>query len=174
MAGVRPLSGAGRGLLVVGAAVLLASMLLPQLTWFTLSGGGAELPLGTFTAYESTQTLQALAKEPYAWIGFASWIGFAWMFVSATAAIAIAGIGERTRRFGISGIVILLVYAGLLYFTAYQLSLPLSGENAAVSIGYGFVAAVVACVLIEIGSRWPSRVPMRAEAEAVAFREGEL
>jgi hypothetical protein len=173
VAGVRALSGGGRGLLVVGAAALLASLLLPQLTWFSLSGARPELPTGTYTGIQSTRTLQALAEGPYAWIGFASWIGFAWLFVCATAAIAIAGIGERTRRFGVSGILILLVYAGLLYFTAYRLNLPISGENAAVSIGYGFVAAVVGCALIEAGSRWPSRVPLRAELPAIALREEE-
>jgi hypothetical protein len=102
-----------------------------------------------------------LANGPYAWIAFG------WLILCAAAAIAIGGSGERTRNFGTSGILVLLLYAGLLYLAAYQYNQQAAGGNAVISVGYGFVVAVVACILIEAGARLPSAVPIRRHVPAV-------
>jgi hypothetical protein len=113
------ISGTGRGLLVLGAALLLTSLLgsvlfpsLPLSAWFTISGTRSELPAGSYTGIQATQLLNTLANGPYAWIAFG------WLLVCAAAAIAISGIGERTRNFGTSGILVLLLYAGILFLAA--------------------------------------------------------
>ena len=167
MVGFRRISGAGRGLLVLGAALLLMSLfgsvLLPSLPlsgWFTISGTRAELPAGPYTAIHATQLLNNLANGPYAWIAFG------WLLVCAAAALAISGIGERTRNFGTSGILVLLLYAAILFVAAYQYNQAAPGGDAAISIGYGFVVAVIACILIEAGARLPSTVPSRRRVTA--------
>jgi hypothetical protein len=164
MVGVRRISGAGRGLLVLGAALLLVNFfgsilltMLPSLPWFTISGNRPELPVGSYDAIQSTQLLNRIFNGSFAWFAFG------WLLVVTVAGFAIAGIGERIRHFGTSGIlVLLLVYGGTLFLAAYQYNQQAPGGNAAISIGYGFVLAVVACALIEAGARWPSPVPMRA------------
>lgn len=165
-------SGGGRALLVTGSAVLLASLLLPlpPLTWFTLSGATRELPVGTYTGVQITGLLASLVEGPFALIGVLAWAGLALLFVSATAAIAVAGMARGTRHIGTLGLLILLLYAGVLYLTAYRLNLPLIGSDAAVSIGYGFVAAVLGCALIEAGGRLPRAVPMRRPVPSASYR----
>jgi len=171
MVGVRRLSGAGRGLLVLGAALLLVNFFgiallpsLPSLPWFTVSGNRPELPVGSYDALQATQLLNQLANGPYAWLAFGL------LLVVAMAGIAIAGIGERTRHFGTAGILVLLIYAAVLYLAAYQYNQQAAGSNAAITIGYGFVLAVIACALIEAGARWPSPVPMRARVPTAVRR----
>jgi hypothetical protein len=168
MVGFRKISGAGRGLLVLGSALLLTSLFgsilvpsLPGSTWFTISGTRRELAAGSYSGIQITQLLNTIANGPYAWIGFA------WLLVCAAAAIAISGIGERTRNFGTSGIVVLLLYAAILFVAAYQYNQQAPGGDAAVSIGYGFVLAVIACALIEAGARLRSAVPARRRVPAV-------
>lgn len=172
VAGVRAISGTGRGLLLVGAAVLLTSLLLPSLTWFTLSSARSELPTGTYTSFQTTELVRSLAGEPVPLLGYVAWIGYAWLFVCAAAAIAASGIGERIRRFGASGILVLLLFAGLLFLTAYQLNEPLAGDNAAVTLGYGFVAAVAGAALVEAGGRLPSAMPTKRGVPAAAMGKG--
>src|SRR2546427_256230 len=117
---MRRISGAGRGLLVLGAALLLVSLfgnlVFPStyVTWFTLSGNQPQLPAGAYTGIQVTELLNTLVSGPYLWIAFGS------LLVSAAAAIAIGGIGERTRHFGTFGVLVLLLYAGLLYVAADQ------------------------------------------------------
>ena len=171
MVGARRLSGAGRGLLVLGAALLLVNFFgiallpsLPSLPWFTVSGNRPELPVGSYDALQTTQLLNQLANGPYAWLAFGL------LLVVAMAGIAIAGIGERTRHFGTAGILVLLIYAAVLYLAAYQYNQQAAGSNAAITIGYGFVLAVIACALIEAGARWPSPVPMRARVPTAVRR----
>ena len=171
MVGVRRLSGAGRGLLVLGAALLLVNFFgiallpsLPSLPWFTVSGNRPELPVGSYDALQTTQLLNQLANGRYAWLAFGL------LLVVAMAGIAIAGIGERTRHFGTAGILVLLIYAAVLYLAAYQYNQQAAGSNAAITIGYGFVLAVIACALIEAGARWPSPVPMRARVPTAVRR----
>jgi hypothetical protein len=169
MAGVRGISGAGRGLLLVGAAGLLASLLLPQLTWFTISGTKPGLPSGTYTGFQTTELLRSLVAGEYAWIGYVAWAAFGLLLVAVTAALAVAGMGRRTRFVGAGGLLLLLIQGAVLYFTAYGLNLPPSDTPAVLSVGYGFVAAVVGSALIEAGGRLPSRVPMMAAAPAATF-----
>ena len=171
MVGARRLSGAGRGLLVLGAALLLVNFFgiallpsLPSLPWFAVSGNRPELPVGSYNALQTTQLVNQLANGPYAWLAFGL------LLVVAMAGIAIAGIGERTRHFGTAGILVLLIYAAVLYLAAYQYNQQAAGSNAAITIGYGFVLAVIACALIEAGARWPSPVPMRARVPTAVRR----
>src|SRR5438034_10915609 len=120
---MRRISGAGRGLLVLGAALLLVSLfgslVLPStfpstyVTWFTLSGNQPQLPAGSYTGIQVTELMNTLVSGPYLWISFGS------LLVSAAAAIAIGGFGERTRRVRTFGVLILLLYAGLLSVCAY-------------------------------------------------------
>jgi hypothetical protein len=159
MNGVRSISGAGRGLLVVGAAGLLASLVLPYLTWFTISGTKPELPAGTYTGFQITELLTSLAPGSYSWVGYAAWGAFGLLLVAVTAALAVAGMGRRTRNVGTSALLLLLLQGAALYYTAYGLALPPSDTPAILSVGYGFVAAVVGAALIEAGGRIPSRVP---------------
>jgi len=167
MIGVKRISGAGRGLLALGAALLLVSLfgslVFPStyFTWFTISGSRPELPAGPYTGIQTTGLLNTLVSGPYLWIAFGM------LLVCVAAAIAIAGIGERTRHFGTFGILLLLLYAGLLYVAANQYNQQSPGGNAAISIGYGFVATVAACVLIEAGARLPKAVSIRPRAPAV-------
>src|SRR5438552_17707708 len=86
------------------------------------------------------------------------------------AGIAIAGIGERTRHFGTAGILVLLIYAAVLYLAAYQYNQQAAGSNAAITIGYGFVLAVIACALIEAGARSRRPVPLRARVTSAVRR----
>src|SRR5467141_215062 len=169
MLGSRRLSGLGRGLLAVGAGGLLVSLFgnlffpsVSYFSWFTISGTRPELPAGSYTAIQATDLLNALANGPY------MWIAFGWLLACAGAAIAIAGIGQKTRNFGLSGILVLLLYAALLFVGAYQYNQLAPGGDAAISIGYGLVAAVASCAVIEAGARLPSAVPTRARVPAVA------
>lgn len=171
MAGVGVVSGGGRTLLVVGAAVLLVSLLFTPLTWFTFSGVSPDLPAGSYTSFQITQLLTSLVEGPWAPVGLLSFGMFGLLLASATGAIAAAGMGRRTRNVGSLGIVISLLYAGLLYLTAYQQNLTLFGEGTAISIGYGFVAAVAGSALIEAGGRWPRAVPMRGPLPSVDYRK---
>jgi len=171
MVSARRLSGAGRGLLVLGAALLLVNFFgiallpsLPSLPWFAVSGNRPELPVGSYNALQTTQLVNQLVNGPYAWLAFGL------LLVVAMAGIAIAGIGERTRHFGTAGILVLLIYAAVLYLAAYQYNQQAAGSNAAITIGYGFVLAVIACALIEAGARWPSPVPMRARVPTAVRR----
>src|SRR5207244_11393007 len=119
---MRRISGAGRGLLVLGAALLLVSLfgslVLPStfpstyVAWFTLSGNQPQLPAGAYTGIQVTELLNTLVSGPYLWIAFGC------LLVSAAAAIAIGGIGQRTRHFGTFGVPILLLYAGRLSVAA--------------------------------------------------------
>ena len=131
-------------------------------TWFTLSGNQPALPAGSYTGIQATELLNTLVSGPYLWIAFGS------ILVCVAAAIAIAGIGERTRHFGTFGIIVLLLYAALLYIAAYQYNQQAPAGDAAISIGYGLIVAVVACVLIEAGARLPSAVPTRPRVPAMA------
>ncbi|HYY47725.1 MAG TPA: hypothetical protein VFA17_03485 [Thermoplasmata archaeon] len=171
MAGVRGVSGAGRGLLVVGAAALLASLLVPSLTWFTVSGTKTELPAGTYTGIQTAQLLSGLAPAPYTLFGYLAWAAYALLFVAVTAALAVAGMGRRTRNVGTASILLLLLEGALLYVTAYGLSLPASGAPAVLSVGYGFVAAVAGAALIEAGGRIPGRVPMAVGMPATTMNQ---
>src|SRR5437879_11457963 len=158
---MRRCSGAGRGLLVLGAALLLVSLfgnlVFPStyVAWFTLSGNQPQLPAGAYTGIQVTELLNTLVSGPYLWIAFGC------LLVSAAAAIAIGGIGERTRHFGTFAVLILLLYAGLLYVAAYQYNQPAPGGNAAISIGYGFLTAMARGVLIEAGRGPPTGGPAR-------------
>src|SRR2546423_1303 len=118
-------------------------------TWFTLSGNQPALPAGSYTGIQATDLLNTLVSGPYLWIAFGS------LLVCVAAAIAIAGFGERTRHFGTFGIIVLLLYAALLYIAAYQYNQQAPAGDGAISIGYGLIVAVVACVLIEAGARLP-------------------
>ena len=85
---MRRISGAGRGLLVLGAALLLVSLfgnlVFPStyVAWFTLSGNQPQLPAGAYTGIQVTELLNTLVSGPYLWIAFGS------LLVSAAAAIA--------------------------------------------------------------------------------------
>jgi hypothetical protein len=169
MAGVRGISGAGRGVLLVGAAGLLASLLVPQLNWFTISGTKPELPAGTYAGFDFAQLLRSLVPAEYAWVGYAAWAAFGLLLVAVTAAIAVAGMGRRTRFVGAGALLLLLIQGALLYLKAYGLGLPPSDTPAILSVGYGFVAAVVGSALIEAGGRLPSRVPTMVPVPAATF-----
>ncbi len=166
---MRRISGAGRGLLVLGAALLLVSLfgnlvfpsMMTYFTWFTLSGNQPALPAGPYTGVQATDLLNTLVSGPYLWIAFGS------LLVCVAAAIAIGGIGERTRHFGTFGVLVLLLYAGLLYVAAYQYNQQAPGGDAAIAIGYGFLTAMAACVLIEAGARLTSAVPVRSRVPTV-------
>jgi hypothetical protein len=167
MIGVRRISGAGRGLLVVGAGLLLLSLFgalfFPSMgvfNWFTISGNRPELLAGSYTGIQVTELLNTLANGPYLWIAFA------WLLVCAGTAIAIAGIGQKTPHFGTTGVVVLLLYAALLFLVAYKYNQQSPSTTAAISIGYGFVMSVAAAILIEAGARLPAPVPTRARVPA--------
>ena len=166
MVGVKKISAAARGLLVIGAIVLLISLFL--VPWFTVAGSRPELPAGSYDGVGSTELLNSLAKGPYAWIALA------WLFVSAIVAIAVAAMRRRTHNFGTSGILVLILYAILLFVAANLVNQQASGANASISFGYGFVAAVAGSALIEAGSRLPSPVPMKPAIPASEAGQGKL
>src|SRR2546430_5879978 len=91
---------------------------------------------GIVHRHQATELLNTLVSGPYLWIAFGS------ILVCVAAAIAIAGIGERTRHFGTFGIIVLLLYAALLYIAAYQYNQQAAAGDAAISIGYGLIVAV--------------------------------
>src|SRR2546427_18981 len=132
-------SRAGRALLVLGAALLLVSLfgnlVFPStyVTWFTLSGNQPQLPAGAYTGIQVTELLNTLVSGPSLWIAFGC------LLVSAAAAIAIGGIGERTRPFGTFGVLVLLLYAGLLYVAADQYNQHAPAGKATVAIGDRFL-----------------------------------
>ncbi len=111
---MRRISGAGRGLLVLGAALLLVSLfgnlVFPStyVAWFTLSGNQPQLPAGAYTGIQVTELLNTLVSGPYLWIAFGC------LLVSAA-----------------------------------------------------FLTAMAACVLIEVGARLPSAVPVRSRVTTV-------
>src|SRR5437016_6148981 len=69
---MRRISGAGRGLLVLGAALLLVSLfgnlVFPStyVAWFTLSGNQPQLPAGAYTGIQVTELLNTLVSGPFA------------------------------------------------------------------------------------------------------------
>src|SRR5207302_917249 len=77
-------------------------------------------------------------------------------------------LGAALLLVSLFGVLILLLYAGLLYVAAYQFNQQAPGGDAAISIGYGFLTAMAACVLIEAGARLPSAVPVRPRVPAVS------
>jgi hypothetical protein len=167
--GMRKLSGGGRGLLVLGAALVLVSVLgyafyqsSTFFTWFTISGNRTNLPAGSYNGIETTQLLNNVLTVPIAWLALA------WLFVCATAAIAVAGMGRPTHNFGLSALLILLLYVALLFLDANVLNQQTSAGTASISLGYGFVVAAIACILIEAGGRLPSAVPTRRRVPTMA------
>lgn len=163
MVGARKISAAGRGLLVLGAAVLLISLVpLPwfNVPWFTVAGTRPEFPEGTYNGFQSTELLNSLANGPYAFVAYA------WLFVCAIVAIAVAATGRPTHNVGTSGILVLLLYAILLIVGANLFNQQGTPSDAAVSFAYGFVAAVAGPILIEAGGRLPSPVPTKPRVPA--------
>ncbi|TLZ44354.1 MAG: hypothetical protein E6K19_04715 [Methanobacteriota archaeon] len=110
-----------------------------------------------------------MVPAEYAWAGYAAWAAFGLLLVAVTAAIAVAGMGRRTRFVGAGALLLLLIEGVVLYLKAYGLGLPPSDTPAVLSVGYGFVAAVVGSALIEAGGRLPSRVPTMMPAPAATF-----
>src|SRR5947207_13665238 len=92
---MRRISGAGRGLLVLGAELLLVSLfgslVLPStflstyVTWFTLSGNQPQLPAGSYTDLHVTQLMYTLVPATSLSTALRSHL------VSASAAIPMRG-----------------------------------------------------------------------------------
>jgi|SRR3990170_2313302 len=162
MVETRNVSPLARVLLVLGAAILLLSLFLP---WFTVAGEEPQLPAGTYTGVGSTDLLNSLGRGPYAWIAFA------WLLVCSIVAIAVAALGRRAHHFGTSGILVLVLYAILLFVAANLVNQQASASSAGVSIVYGFVVAVAGSALIEAGSRFPRPVPKKRGVPAEEARK---
>ncbi len=150
---------AGRVLLAVGGALLLIGLFLP---WFDLGGNAAQLPAGAYTGVTTTTLLNDLAKGPYAWIAFA------WLLVCAIVAFAAAALGRKVANFGVSGVLVLVLYAILLFVAQNLVNQQTASASAAVSFTYGFIVAILGSAFIEAGMRMSVRPPAPAGTGPVA------
>lgn len=164
MAERRRLFPAGRALLAIGAVLLLFSLFQP---WFRLSGAQERLPAGEYTGVGMTTLLNGLAQGPWAWAAFG------WLGVCVIAAFAGAIVGRRVASFGTSGILVLVLYAILIFVAANLVNQGASSGLAEVSFVFGFFGAIVGSALIEAGSRVarPAAVPERKPVPATGAAE---
>jgi uncharacterized membrane protein YhaH (DUF805 family) len=146
MVDTKAVSPTARGLFVIGAALLVVGLFLP---WFSVAGTQEKLPADTYTGVGTTELLNSLANGPY------TWIAFGWLLACAVIALIVAVVGRRAHNFGTSGVLVLVLYALLLYVAANLVNQQSAGANASVSLAYGFVVAIVGSALIEAGSRYP-------------------
>ena len=163
MAERRRLFPAGRAALGVGALLLLVSLFLP---WFVVTGAQERLSAGTYTGVGSTTLLNDLAQGPWAWAAFG------WLTVCVIAAFTSATMGRRVTNFGTSGILVLILFAILVYVAANLINEGVTAARADVTFAYGFFSALVGSALIETGTRIarpagpPERKPVPATAAA--------
>ena len=148
---------AGRVLLAVGGVVLLVALFLP---WFDLAGNAASLPAGEYTGVTTTTLLNDLAKGPYAWIALA------WLLICSVVAFAAAALGRKVANFGVSGVLVLVLYAVLVLVAQNLVNQQTPAAAAGVSFAYGFVVAILGSALIEAGMRMTARKPTPAAAPA--------
>ena len=148
----------GRIVLIVGAGVLLLGVFLP---WFHLGGTNPQLPAGDYTGVGLTNLLNDLAKGPYAWAAFA------WLVVVVVLAVVAALMGRKFSNFGTSGVLVLVLYAILIYVAANLSNQSSSSGSGDVSFAYGFFPAIIGAALIETETRMAKPKPM-AEAPPAA------
>jgi len=160
MAGMSRISAGGRALLVAGAVLLLVSLF--SLPWFVVSGTRPDLPPGTYDGTGSTGLLNTLLGGPW------GWIAFVWLVVSSMVGLAVATLGRRTRSLGTLGMIVLLLYAVLLFVASPYLNPLGSTGTASVAFAYGFVTAVLGSALVEAGARLPHAMPRRYSEPTVA------
>ncbi|MGQ0797986.1 MAG: hypothetical protein ACT4OI_09035, partial [Methanobacteriota archaeon] len=108
-----------------------------------------------------------------------AWAAFGWLGVCVIAAFAAAIVGRRVTSFGTSGILVLVLYAILLFVAANLVNQGASAGLAEVSFAFGFFGAIVGSALIEAGSRVarpapePERKPVPAAGSGETVRTGE-
>ena len=143
MAETKTLFPVGRVLLLVGAVLLVVGLFLP---WFTISGNRQDVVAGEYTGVGLTNLLSDLANAPYAWAAFI------WLILVAIFGVMSAFVGRKFAMFGTSGILVLALYAILIYVAANLASSqdPWVG-TATVSLTYGFILAIIRSALIEAG-----------------------
>lgn len=141
----------GRLLLAVGGAMLLVGVLV--LPWFSIGGQQADFPPGDYDAYKTSDRLNVLSDGPWAWLAYA------YLFVVVILAFLFAGLGRKISNFGTSGILVLLLYAILVYVAIDLINRNATGGLATFGIAYGFVVAFVGTILIEVGSRLTKVAP---------------
>lgn len=156
MAEPKTLFPVGRVLLLVGAVLLVVGLFLP---WFTIGGSRQDVVPGDYTGVGLTNLLNDLANGPYAWAAFI------WLILVVVFGAASAFVGRKFAMFGTSGILVLILYAILLFVAAnLASSQDPSGGTATVSFAYGFFIAIIGSALIEAGARMkkPAAAPMPA------------
>jgi|GEM_PF-3101746 len=147
----------GRVLLLVGAVLLIISLFLP---WFLIGGPRTDVRAGTYDGVGLTNLLNDLAKGPYAWAAFI------WLILVVIFAVISAFVGRKFAMFGTSGILVLVLYAILIFVAANLASSnDPSGGTATVAFAYGFFLGILGSALIEAGARLkkPAAAPIRAE-----------
>jgi len=134
----------GRALLVVGAVLLLAGMLLP---WFRVMGTQSQLPAGEYDGAGATNLFNNLSKTPYAWAAYV------WLVLVMIFAVISALIGRKFSNFGTSGVLVLALYGILITVADNLVSQGVTSGAAEVSLSYGYFTAIIGSGLIEGGSR---------------------
>jgi len=151
MAETKTLFPVGRVLLLVGAVLLVVGLFLP---WFTIGGARQDVVAGSYTGVGLTTLLNDLANGPYAWAAFV------WLILVAVFGVMSAFVGRKFAMFGTSGILVLILYAILIYVAANLVSSQdPSGGTATISFAYGFILAVIGSALIETGARLKKPAP---------------
>ena len=98
--------------------------------------------------------MRNLANGPYAWAAFF------WLILVAVFGVMSAFVGRKFAMFGTSGILVLILYAILIYVAAnLASSQDPSGGTATISFAYGFIFAVIGSALIETGARLKKPAP---------------
>ncbi len=130
----------GRLLLLLGSALLLASLSLP---WVTLS---APCPEGCDRASSGLDPVRVL---PVSALGrYGALAIFGWLILVAAIGVTSAFVGRTFSWTGISGIIVLALDAILIYVVA-----TLSYAQPSVAFEYGFLVAALGSALIETGAR---------------------
>jgi len=156
----------GRLLLAVGGGLLLVGVLL--LPWFSVGGQQADFPPDDYDAYAVSDRLNVLSDGPWAWIAYA------YLFVVVILAFLFAGLGRKISNFGTSGILVLILYAILVYVAIDLINRSATaGALATFGIAYGFVLAFVGTILIEVGSRLTKVVAPAVPTPAAAATPSE-
>jgi len=144
MAEQKTLFPVGRVVLLVGAVLLIVSLFLP---WFVIGGSQQRLPAGTYDGVGITNVLNTLAQGPYAWAAFA------WLILVVVFGVTSAFVGRKFSMFGTSGILVLALYAILIFVAANLINQGVTSGAATVGFAYGFFLAIIGSALIETGAR---------------------
>jgi len=133
MAEQKTLFPVGRVVLLVGAVLLIVSLFLP---WFVIGGSQQRLPAGTYDGVGITNVLNTLAQGPYAWAALA------WLILVVVFGVTSAFVGRKFSMFGTSGILVLALYAILIFVSANLINQGVTSGAATVGFAYGFFLAI--------------------------------